>query len=60
MEHTSKGKSKVLKSCSLPLTGKSVVDMLITDLAVFKFRENQMELIEIAKGKTLDEIKAAT
>jgi 3-oxoacid CoA-transferase B subunit len=37
MEHTSKGKSKVLKKCSLPLTGKGTTDILITDMAVFRF-----------------------
>ena len=60
MEHTSKGKSKVLKRCSLPLTGKGLTDILITELAVFKFRDNKMILEEIADVTTLDEVRAST
>ena len=63
MEHTAKGAPKLLKSCNLPLTGKNVVDMVITDMAVFEFDkdgETTMKLIELADGVTLDEVKAAT
>ena len=56
------GIAEVLKACDLPLTGASVVDMLITDLGVFSIDENGggMTLIELAEGVTLDEIKAKT
>jgi 3-oxoacid CoA-transferase B subunit len=62
MEHTAKGNHKILKDCSLPLTGKGVVDMLITDMAVFTFdkKAGTMTLIEIAKDTNLDEVKKAT
>ncbi|MER1985323.1 MAG: 3-oxoacid CoA-transferase subunit B [Solibacillus sp.] len=61
MEHTNKyGESKVKKECSLPLTGERVVNRLITELAVFDFTEQGMELIEIAEGRTLEEIEAKT
>ena len=63
MEHTAKGEPKLLKTCNLPLTGKEVVDMVITDMAVFEFEKNgtpRMKLIELADGVTLDEVKAAT
>jgi 3-oxoacid CoA-transferase len=61
MEHSAKGGSKVLRHCTLPLTGKKVVRMLITELGVFEFRRDTgMTLIEIAEGITLDQLKAAT
>jgi len=63
MEHTAKGDPKLLKTCNLPLTGKGVVDMVITDMAVFEFvkeGETTMKLIQLADGVTLDEVKAAT
>ncbi len=61
MEHTSKnGESKFLKKCSLPITGVSCVDMLVTDLAVFKRQNGVWKLIEVADGVTLDEVKQKT
>lgn len=63
MEHTSKdGAAKFKPHCELPLTGANVVDMLITDLAVFvrPDRKSPFELIELAPGVALDEIKAKT
>ncbi len=62
MEHEAKGESKVLKRCNLPLTGAKVVDMIVTDLAVFKVdkKKGGLTLIELADGVTLDEVKAKT
>lgn len=61
MEHVNKnGKSKIKKQCDLPLTGKGVVHRLITDLAVFDFTKEGMQLIELAEGVTLEEVKAKT
>ena len=61
MEHTSKGRSKILEKCSLPVTMKGVVKTLITELAVFEFRRDTgMTLTEIAEGSSLDEVKAKT
>ena len=63
MEHTSKnGDPKFIPACTLPLTGKNVVDMIITDLAVFHRPDHQspFELIELAPGVTLDEVRAKT
>jgi 3-oxoacid CoA-transferase B subunit len=63
MEHTSKdGAPKFKPRCELPLTGANVVDMLITDLAVFERpdRKSPFKLVERAPGVTADEIKAKT
>ena|SRR5688572_10480139 len=62
MEHTNKaGESKILKKCTLPLTGKAVVDLVITDLCVFEVdRGKRMRLVELAPGVTLDEVKSKT
>ena len=64
MEHTSKeGASKLLKACTLPLTGVRVVDLVITDLGVFevdKAGDKPMRLIQLADGISLDEITAKT
>jgi 3-oxoacid CoA-transferase subunit B len=63
MEHTSKdGAPKFKPRCELPLTGANVVDMLITDLAVFARpdRKSPFKLVERAPGVTADEIKAKT
>jgi|TARA_R100001244_G_scaffold20643_2_gene21377 3-oxoacid CoA-transferase subunit B len=63
MEHCAKdGSPKFIPECTLPLTGKNVVDMIITDLAVFQRRDHYtpFSLIEIAPGATADEIAAKT
>ncbi len=61
MEHVNKhGESKVKKECTLPLTGQQVVHRLITELAVFDFTPEQMVLVELQEGATLDEVKGKT
>jgi len=63
MEHCEKsGESKFKQRCSLPLTGKGVVDLLITDLAVFEIdrKGGGARLVQLADGVTLDEIKTRT
>ena len=63
MEHTAKGKPKLLKSCTLPLTGTRVVDLVITDLGVFeidKAGDGGMTLVEVADGVTLEQIAENT
>ncbi|MEN9289510.1 MAG: hypothetical protein RL317_1133 [Pseudomonadota bacterium] len=63
MEHNAKdGSPKFIPACTLPLTGKNVVDMIITDLAVFQRPDHQspFKLIEMAPGVTADEVKAKT
>jgi 3-oxoacid CoA-transferase B subunit len=63
MEHTSKdGEPKFKRRCELPLTGVNVVDMLITDLAVFSraTRKERFKLIEIAPGVTAEQVREKT
>ncbi|WP_457660563.1 3-oxoacid CoA-transferase subunit B [Sinorhizobium medicae] len=61
MDHTNKvGDSKVLKACTLPLTGKGVVDRIITNLGVFDVVEGGLRLVELADGVTDGELRAAT
>ena len=61
MEHTAKGgKHKLLENCSLPLTGKKCVDMVITEMGVFELRDNEMVLTEIDQDVSLDQVRAAT
>jgi 3-oxoacid CoA-transferase subunit B len=63
MDHTEKsGAPKLLRQCSLPLTGAGVVDLLITDLGVFTIdrKGGGVVLIELADGVTLDEVRAKT
>ncbi len=63
MEHANKaGQSKILKTCSLPLTGSACIDMVITDLAVFEVdrKKGGLTLVELAPGVSKDDVKAKT
>lgn len=54
------GTSKIIPCCTLPLTATGVVDVVITDLAVFTFPDGQLTLSELMPGATLDEVRAKT
>ena len=61
MDHTNKhGDSKVLKQCSLPLTGTGVVDRIITNLGVLDVVEGGLKIVECADGVNPEELRAAT
>ena len=61
MDHTNKhGQSKLWKQCTLPLTGKGVVDLIITNLGVLEVGHKGLHIAECADGVTQDEIRAAT
>lgn len=61
MEHcTKKGESKILPNCTLPLTGKSVVNRIITDLAVLDITAAGVKLVELAEGVSLEDLQNAT
>lgn len=61
MTHTTRdGQPKLLRKCEYPITSTRQVDMIVTDLAVFEFRNGKMYLIELMPGVTLDEVKEKT
>jgi len=63
MEHANKaGQSKILKKCTLPLTGSACIDMIVTDLAVFNVdrKKGGLTLIELAPGVSADDVKGKT
>ncbi|MER3496282.1 MAG: succinyl-CoA--3-ketoacid-CoA transferase [Armatimonadota bacterium] len=61
MEHANKaGQSKILPECTLPLTGRRCVDLIITDLAVFGFRAGQLTLTELMPGASLEQASSSS
>ena len=61
MTHTNRdGSPKIVSECTLPLTATHAVDMIITDLAVFKFSNRQLQLVELMPGATLSQVQAQT
>lgn len=61
MEHVNKkGESKILKQCTLPLTGKGVVNRIITERAVMDVTDKGLKLVEVAKGFTIEEVVNST
>ena len=60
MQHTAKGKPKIVKECSLPLTSLRPVDLVVTELAVIAFPEGRATLVETAPGVTPEDVIACT
>ena len=60
MEHTAKGEAKIVRECSLPLTGAGVVNLIVTDLCVFEVRPEGLALVDLAPDTTLDDVRDNT
>jgi len=60
MQHAAKGKSKIVRKCSLPLTSARPVDLVVTDMAVMGFEHGRIKLLEVAPGVSVAEVMAAT
>lgn len=60
MEHTNKGKFKILKECNLPLTASKVVGMIVTEMGVFEVQDEGLAVTEIYPGYTFEEVQQAT
>jgi acetate CoA/acetoacetate CoA-transferase beta subunit len=60
MQHTAKGKSKIVKTCTLPITSTRSVDLVVTELAVIAFEDGRATLRETAPGISTAEVVAAT
>jgi len=60
MQHTAKGKAKIMKNCTLPLTSMRAVDLVVTELAVIAFPQGRATLIETGPGVTAAQVAAAT
>ena len=60
MQHTAKGKSKIIRQCSLPLTSVRPVDLVVTEPAVITFRNGQATLVETAPGVSVQDVLAQT
>src|SRR5262249_1107439 len=60
MQHTAKGKSKIVKKCTLPVTSMRPVDMVVTELAVIAFQDGRAMLVETGPGVSVAQVMAAT
>jgi acetate CoA/acetoacetate CoA-transferase beta subunit len=60
MQHTAKGKPKILRACDLPLTSRRPVDLVVTEMAVIGFPEGRATLLETAPGVSVEQVVAAT
>jgi len=60
MQHAAKGKSKIVKRCSLPLTADRIIDLVVTDMAVIRFEDGRAILVERAPGVSVADILAQT